>query len=141
MITNTSKLVEQLARFISFVQYMDGQPGFISFRNSAGFLGREEDYKSRIAEDARKELKFADWKESWIGTGKIAECAKRAMGKAGNLVDPNQQVDFKNRLDPQNPKYRQEAEKVLNNLLKDRPAFYNDHVVICQIGTDLNVSH
>ena len=56
MITNTSKLVEQLARFISFVQYMDGQPEFISFRNSAGFLGREEDYKSRIAEDARKEL-------------------------------------------------------------------------------------
>ena len=90
MITNTSKLVEQLARFISFVQYMDGQPGFISFRNSAGFLGREEDYKSRIAEDARKELKFFDWKESWIGTGKIAECAKRAMSKAGNLVDPNQ---------------------------------------------------
>ena len=119
MITNTSKLVEQLARFISFVQYMDGQPGFISFRNSAGFLGREEDYKSRIAEDARKELKFADWKESWIGTGKIAECAKRAMGKAGNLVDPNQQVDFKNRLDPQNPKYRQEAEKVLYDIYRN----------------------
>ena len=119
MITNTSKLVEQLARFISFVQYMDGQPGFISFRNRTGFLGREEDYKSRIAEDARKELKFADWKESWIGTGKIAECAKRAMNKAGNLVDPNQQVDFKNRLDPQNPKYRQEAEKVLYDIYRN----------------------
>ena len=88
MITNTSKLVEQLARFISFVQYMDGQPGFISFRNSAGFLGREEDYKSRIAEDARKELKLADWKESWIGTGKIAECAKRAWVRLETLLTP-----------------------------------------------------
>ena len=63
-ITNSAKLVDQLSRFTAFVQQMDGYPGFISFRNSTGFLGREEDYKSRIAEEARKELNFNSWKES-----------------------------------------------------------------------------
>ena len=91
---------------------MDGQSEFISFRDSSGFLGREEDYKSRIAEEARKELNFSNWKESWIGTGKIAECARGAINKSGNLVNKNQQIDFKNRLDPNHVKYHPEAERV-----------------------------
>lgn len=118
-IPNTLKVVEQLSRFVTFVQQMDGQSGYISFRDSTGFLGQEEDYKSRIAEDARKELNFSNWKESWIGTGKIAECAKRAMSKSGNLVNKNQQVDFKNRLDPENQKYHQEAERVLFDIYRN----------------------
>ena len=127
---DTAKLTEQLSRFISFVQQMDGQPGFISFRDSAGFLGREEDYKSYIAEEARKELNFNNWKESWIGTGKIAECARGAIKKSGNLVNKNQQIDFKNRLDPNHPKYRPEAERVLydiyrNPLCSEATAFAN----------------
>lgn len=129
-ITNTAKLVEQLSRFTSFVQHMDGHSEFISFRDSAGFLGREEDYKSRIAEEARKELKYSDWKESWIGTGKIADCARRAMNKSGNLVNKNQQIDFKNRLDPKHPKYCPKAEHVLydiyrNLLCEESAAFAN----------------
>ena len=130
VIKDPAKLVKQLSRFTSFVQHMDGRQGFISFRNSTGFLGREEDYKSKIAEEARKELKFADWKESWIGTGKIAACAKMAMNKAGNLVNKNQQVDFKNRLDPKSSKYRQDVERVLydiyrNPLCEESVAFTN----------------
>ena len=117
-ITNTAKLVGQLIRFSSFVQYMDGQPGYISFRDIGGFLGREEDYKSRIAEEVRKELDFGNWKESWIGTGKIADFAKKAISKSGNLVNKNQQIDFKNRLDPQHPKYRQNAERVLFDIYR-----------------------
>lgn len=115
-VTDAGKLAEQLSRFISFVQQMDGRSGFISFRDCTGFLGREEDYKSRIAEEARKELKFNSWTESWIGTGKIADCAGSAMNKSGNLVDKNQQIDFKNRLDPNHAKYRPEAERVLYDL-------------------------
>lgn len=127
---DTTKLVEQFSRFTSFVQHMNGQAGTISFRDSSGFLGREEDYKSRIAEEARKELKFSAWKESQIGSGDIRECAKRAMNRAGNLVNMNQQVDFKNRLNPNHPKYRPEAEKVLYDLYRnpsidDATAFTN----------------
>ena len=65
---------------------MDGKPGSISFCDSTGFLGREEDYKSRIAEEARTELELDDWQESWVGSGKIAACTMKAMSKAGNLV-------------------------------------------------------
>ena len=130
IITDTAKLIYQLSRFTAFIQQMDGQPGFISFRDSSGFLGREEDYKSRIAEEARKELNYSGWNESWIGSGKIAECAKRAMGKAGNLVNKNQQIDFRNRLDPEHPKYRPEAERVLfdlyrNPLIEESVSFEN----------------
>ena len=118
-ITNTAKMVEQLSRFTSFVQHMDGQSGYISFRDSSGFLGREEDYKSRIAEEARKELNFANWKESWIGTGKIAECAAKAMNRANNLVNKNQQIDFKNRLNPEHQKYKPEGERVLYDIYRN----------------------
>lgn len=129
-ITNIAKLIEQLSRFTSFVRHMDGNPDSISFRDSTGFLGREEDYKSRIAEEARKELKFSKWNESWIGTGKIADCARRAMNKSGNLVNKNQQVDFKNRLDPKHPKYCPKAERTLydiyrNSLCDECAAFEN----------------
>ena len=114
-----AKLIEQLARFTSFVRYIDGCTGFISFRDRDSFLGREEDYKSRIAEEARKELNCGSWKESWIGTGKIAECAKRAMNKSGNLVNKFMQMDFKDRLDPNTPKYHQEAERVLYDIYRN----------------------
>lgn len=113
-----TKLIEQLSRFETFVKSIDGQE-HISFRDSAGFLGREEDYKSRIAEEARKELNSACWNESWIGSGKIAACAKGAMSKAANLVNKNQQIDFKNRLDPTHPKYKPEAERVLYNIYRN----------------------
>lgn len=118
-ITNTARLVEQLSRFTSFVQQMNGQHGIISFCDSTGFLGREEDYKSRIAEEARKELKFNSWNESWIGTGKIADCARGAINKSGNLVNKNQQIDFKNRLDSNHAKYRPEAERVLYDIYRN----------------------
>ena len=86
IVIDTAKLVEQLARFTFFVHHLDGQSRCISFRDSLGFLGREEDYKSHIAEEARNELRFGEWKGSWIGSGKIASCAVKAMAKAGNLV-------------------------------------------------------
>lgn len=118
-IENSAKLIEQAMRFISFVNEMDGRSGAISFRDSTGILGREEDYKPSVAEEARKELNFKDWKESWVGTGKIAECAKKAINKSNNLVDYNQKVDFKNRLNPKHPKYRPEAEKVLYDIYRN----------------------
>ena len=118
-ISNISILADKLSRFIYFVQQVDGKSGDISFRDRTGFLGREEDDKARIAEEARRELKCHCWNESWIGTGKIAECACGAMNKAFNLVNKNQQIDFKNRLDPNNAKYRNDAEQVLYDIYRN----------------------
>ena len=118
-VKNHVKIVEQISRFLSFVHSKDGRDGAISFRDSTGFLGREEDYKSRIAEAARLALDFNSWEESWIGTGRIAQCAVNAMKKAGNLVNVNQQIDFQNRLDPTHPKFKQDAEMVLYKLYRD----------------------
>ena len=117
--TIDANLIEIISRFISFVHYKDNRSGFISFRDSTGFLGREEDYKSRIAEDARKELNFSCWNESWIGTGKIADSARRAMNKSGNLVNMHSRLNFSNRLDPTHPDYRQEAERVLYDIYRN----------------------
>lgn len=119
-ITNSTKLIEKLCHFRLFLHNEDGYSDFISFRDSNGFLGREEDYKSHIAEEARKEMKFNIWKESWIGTGRIAECARKAFGRSGNLVNKNQQIDFKNRLSPDNDRYRPEAERVLYDIYCNR---------------------
>ena len=129
-ITDTARLVEKMMRFAAYVQHKDGHAGTISFRDSNGFLGREEDYKSRIAEEARKALRFSEWKESWIGTGKIAECAAKAISKAGNLVFPNQKLAFQNCLNPQHPNYQKDAERVLfdiyrNHECDDADAFTN----------------
>lgn len=112
-------LAEKMARFAVFVRQMDHNTGLIRFRDSAGFLGREEGYKTRVAEEARKELMLQEWEESWIGTGKIAECAGKAIEKAANLVYINQIIDFKNRLDPKHPKYHTEAERVLYNIFRN----------------------
>ena len=115
-----TKLKELIARFIVFVWQMDKiESGNISFWDSSGFLGREEDYKSAIAEETRKELNYIKWNKSWIGTGRIAECASKAITKAGNLVNKNQQVDFKNRLNPEHPKFHKDAEQALYDIYRN----------------------
>ena len=129
-INDAAKISEQLSRFTAYIHSKDGHTGFISFRDSTGFLGREEDYKSRVAEEARKELRFKEWKESWIGTGKIASCAAKAISKSSNLVNSNQQIDFKNRLNPTHPKFCSNAERVLfdiycNSVCEESVAFSN----------------
>lgn len=42
-VTDIAKLSEQLSCFVAFVHYMDKREDYISFRDSTGFLGREED--------------------------------------------------------------------------------------------------
>ena len=113
---DNARLIEQLARFVSFVHHTDGKTGPISFREKSGFLGREEDYKSVRVEKARDELKINEWKESLIGDGRIGECAIKAINKAGNLVNVHQQIEFKNILNKSNPKFSISAEQALYNL-------------------------
>ena len=122
-ITDVSKVAEYLARFTAFVQNQDSlirsvNDGLISFTDSSGFLGMEENYKTYAAERVRKELAAKEWKEYWIGTGKIAERAIRAIGFSGNLINHNQQISFKNRLDKNHKDYRPEAERVLFDIYR-----------------------
>ena len=110
-----SHTVQALCRFLAFVQYKDRQLGrdseLISFSDSSGFLGAEEGYKACIAEKAKAGLRPRDWREAWIGTGKIAECASDAVSEADNLVNIHQQLKFKDAL---NAKARRtDAERVL----------------------------
>ena len=121
---DNAKLIEQLLKFSAFVSYIDNEVGKLSFRDSTSFLGKNEGYKTLIAEEARKELNNANWNESWIGSGRIAECVKNAMNKSTNLVNMNQQVDFKNRLDPTHPNFRPGAERVLYNIYSNQT--YNE---------------
>ena len=58
---DNARLIEQLARFVSFVHHTDGKTGPISFRDRSGFLGSKEDYKSLAVENARKELQIDKW--------------------------------------------------------------------------------
>ncbi len=119
IITDSAKIIEQIIRFDAYIHYQDKKTGFISFRDTKGILGREEAYKSSIAEKAREALNCKKWKESWIGTGKIAECAKNAMNRSVNLVNKNQQIDFKNRLTQDHPKYKRDAERALYDLYRN----------------------
>ena len=132
-IKDISRLAQNLARFVAFVQYKDSllessDYGFISFRDSNGFLGMEEDYKSFAAESARKELAAKEWKEDWIGTGKIAERAIRAISQSGNLVNHNQQISFRNRLDPKHKDFQPEGERAIFDIYRgnnEKIAFKN----------------
>ena len=117
-IKDISPIVQRLYRFLAFVRHEDyrlnnSSEETISFSDTSGFLGMEEGYKSCIAERAREELHFKEWKETWIGTGKIAGRASSAISKASNLVNKNQQIDFKNRLNPAHSSFCPDAERAL----------------------------
>lgn len=120
-IKDVSILVAELNKFYAYIQENDSMTSgtcceSVSFTDSSGLLGREEDYKLKNAIEGLKLLQVASWKKNWIGTGKIAEKANKAISKAGNLVNPNQQIDFKNRLNPAHPKYKAEAEQTLYDI-------------------------
>lgn len=107
------KMIAQMAKFVAYVQAMDGIDGPLSFRNNNGILDRQENYKLNVVNKAREALRVNEWKKSWIDKHLIAECAVRAMRQASNLVNSFQKLDFYNRLNPAHKKYRKDAEQVL----------------------------
>lgn len=120
-IKDSSLIVSTMNRFFSYIQVTDCMStgilrSTISFTDKNCLLGREEDYKLTSAINGRNALQVEKWTKSWIGTGKIANRAAKAIGKAGNLVNPNQQTDFRNRLNPDHPKYTPNAEQALFNI-------------------------
>ena len=110
-------------RFLEFVHEMDLRINdstdiLISFTDTNGFLGTEEGYKSCIAEIARNELHFSEWKKSWIGTGRIAANVFNAVSKANNLINKFQQINFKNRLNPDHAFFCPDAERILYEIYR-----------------------
>lgn len=113
------KLISTIKRFEHYIRHRDGlQDEVISFEDKNTFLGREENYKSKVSVLANEELRYEDWKKSWIGKGEISRRAARAMSKAGNLVHKHQQIKFKDMLDPTRKEYIKDAELVLYNIYK-----------------------
>ena len=106
------QLVQKIYRFIDYIRMRDGDDP-ISFQEKNSFMGREENYKASIFEKAQAALEYDKWTEPWIKTGKILTCARKAMNCAGNLVNSNQQIAFKNRIDPNHERYCPEASQVL----------------------------
>lgn len=120
-IKDASLLIAAMNRFYAYIQSADYKTtgvcrDRISFTDQNSLIGREEDYKYAAAINGRKVLDVEYWKKDWIGTGKIAAKASKAIGTAGNLVNRNQQIDFKNRLNPDHPKYKPDAERVLYDI-------------------------
>ena len=116
---NETVLLDYLMKFTDYVRFRDQKPSEkISFRDSSGVLGREEGYKSFIAEDTRKEFHLSEWKENWIGTGKIEQYATKAITKSNNLVFPQQKFTFQNILNPAREEYKKEAEGVLYRIFR-----------------------
>lgn len=117
-VIDTARLVSTVNRFCAFVRQRDG---YISFVDGNTVLGREENYKAKIAVKAYDVLEYAKWKESWIGrNGEITARVLKAMNRAGNLVNRNQQIRFANRLDPSRKEYRQNAERALYDIYKSQ---------------------
>ena len=114
-----NKLLEYINRFELFVREKDNNKyGKISFRDRSGYLGREEDYKSSVSENARSALDTKKWKESMIGNGGIAGNVINAMMKSDNLVNKNQKTDFKNRICSGGKDFLKEVERLFYDLYK-----------------------
>ncbi len=88
------RLSQLLNQFVKFIAQKDSTAAPISFADKARYLGRTEYYKSDIFVKAGKELNSATWKKADIGSGKISNCAIKAVASALNLVNHNQQIHF-----------------------------------------------
>ncbi|MCD8120607.1 MAG: HNH endonuclease [Lachnospiraceae bacterium] len=124
------KLDYMIGQFIEFIRHEDQrEDGYISFSESSGFLGREENYKTQAAVNASRDLCADKWTTKWIGTGKIAQYAILAMNNVdNNLVHRNQKLKFKNCLDSTHPDYKSDGEEVLYQIYRgndDAEAFKN----------------
>lgn len=121
---DAAKIVNTICRFRAFVCEKDGSvDGKISFTAENSFLGRVENYKSRIALEAKDILNSFEWKESWVGkNGRIKDLAAKLIDHSGNLVNFNQRLRFKDRFDPAQPQYNPLAEQAFFDIYRSKGA-------------------
>ena len=118
-IKDLPRLINTIHRFVEFIKYQDKTDSdFIDFGSKNGFLGREENYKTKIFNQANEVLNYGKWTTSMIGTGKILEEVRSAVQKSGNLIYINSKMDLLNKLNPKHKDYLKGAEKVLFDIYK-----------------------
>ena len=110
-------LLTMIKRFGSYIVSRDG---IINFQDRNTFLGREENYKTRIAIKAQEALQYERWTEKWIDNGKILNCSAKAMSCAENLVNKHQQIDFKNKLNYSDPKNKLSLARAIYDIYKSK---------------------
>jgi hypothetical protein len=81
-----------LKTFKEIIKELDGMD-FVSFDTDSS-LKKEEDYKFDIYENARDIIKYADWKEKDIGTGKIHETIVKTINVKSNNLEGNNLVNY-----------------------------------------------
>lgn len=119
---NEKILIERAEKFEQYVHAHNNDNLPIDFNNSEGILYREEDYKKRIARQARSVLTSENWDDSWIGDGRIQQSINRVMDLSGNLVNFNTRIDFRKRFE----EYKSDAEKAIYDIYRssdDKRAF------------------
>ena len=116
-LANPEKLINKI---VQFNEYIIERDGYVNFQDRNTFLGREENYKSRVAVQAQEALKYEDWNEKWISNGKINECGRKAIKCGGNLVYINQKYDFAEKLCGVGEEEQKLAAKILFNIYKSK---------------------
>ena len=114
-LSNPEKLINKI---IQFNEYIIERDGYVNFQDKNTFLGREENYKSRVAIQAQDALKYEKWNTRWISNGKVSECALKAVKCGSNLIYINQKYDFAEKLFGVNEENQKKAAKILYNVYK-----------------------
>ena len=117
VLVNPEKLINKI---VQFNEYIIERDGYVNFQDRNTFLGREENYKSKVAVLAQEALKYGDWNEKWISNGKINKCGRKAIKCGGNLVYINQKYDFVERLCGAGEEEQKLAAKILFNIYKSK---------------------
>lgn len=118
-IKDIQKLKTHIGQFVAYVKERDNTLS-VSFIEPGTFLENEENYKSRIFQECKSVLGFADWTSDLIGTGEISKRIISAVDKSSNLIDYRVKSTFYNLLDPLNEKYCPDCEQVLYDIYKSK---------------------
>ncbi len=139
-----AKLKLELSLFEDYVHCKDEELNdtsnhVISFVDMNGYLGQEENYKSRVAVRAREALDCKHWNTNWIGSTKIATCASNAVYKSDNLVNRYQRIAFANKCDPKHADFKPEVEETLYAIFRgnDEEAAFKQAVSVFGGSYDL----
>ncbi len=116
-LVNPEKLINKIVQFNEYIVERDG---YVNFQDRNTFLGREENYKSKVAVQAQDALKYESWNTRWITNGKISERALNAVKCGKNLIYINQKYDFADKLFGVSKDEQKLAAKILFNIYKSR---------------------
>lgn len=90
---NDDNFLEIVKKFDKFIR--EQNPGGV-FSFNDGYIDKYEGYKKAIPSGAKKTLNSENWKQNWVGTGKILTCVLGAV-EYDTKNDRNNIVDWRKR--------------------------------------------